>query len=391
MSKLKTVVLGGGFAGTSAVKRLVALRSLLSQELEITLVDKRDNFEFLPSLPDIVGGWLRPETLRVDLSKFCRKHGCRFVKNEIVSVDFEKKRLHARGENIPYDYLVLSSGTRTSFFGMESAEKNCLALDSVADAIRVRDAMLRAGTAKGQLNVAVVGGGYTGLEMAANARYLLNRYNIVHKISIVERAPAILPMLPDWIRNEAREELSRTGIEIITEDSFKDYEDGNIILESGGKIEDAVCLWSAGVKTPGCIQDSAAEKEKSRLKVDSYLRVNENVFAAGNTAAFREEGADDLLRLAVMFSLAQGKVAAQNVVNAILNKPLVEYKPLDLGYLIPLASGKAPGIVLGRKVHGRSGYFLHYFMCVYRSWWPNNVKLLRDFLINRHLLKQRGG
>ncbi len=88
--------------------------------------------------------------------------------------------------------------------------------------------------------------------------------------------------------------------------------------------------------------------------------------------------------MAVMFSMGQGKVAASNIMNSILKKPLIKYHPVDLGYLVPLAHGKAPGVVFGRRINGFPGYIMHYLMCVYRSYWKNMGGIIKDLLLKAY-------
>jgi NADH dehydrogenase FAD-containing subunit len=84
--------------------------------------------------------------------------------------------------------------------------------------------------------------------------------------------------------------------------------------------------------------------------------------------------------MAVMFAMGQGKVAAENIVNSFSGEPLRKYKAVDLGYLIPFTTRKAPGVIMGIKVSGIIGYFMHYFMCFYRSTWRNKLKILKHWI-----------
>ena len=84
--------------------------------------------------------------------------------------------------------------------------------------------------------------------------------------------------------------------------------------------------------------------------------------------------------MAVMFSLGQGKLAAKNILNSLKGKKLEKYKAVDLGYLIPVATGKAAGIIMGRRVNAKVGYFLHYLMCFYRAEWTNKFMMLKYWL-----------
>jgi NADH dehydrogenase len=164
--------------------------------------------------------------------------------------------------------------------------------------------------------------------------------------------------------------LDRLGIKIITGDSLQKYKGEHAQLESGREIKNAFCIWSAGVKTSNFIQNLEAKKDKGRLLVDQNLNLKgkneKRVFVAGDSAAFATQ-AGKPLRMAIMFAIGQGKASARNIINNLQNKQGRAYQPVDLGYLIPLTYKKAPGVVIGAPVSPKLGYFLHYFMCFYRS------------------------
>lgn len=389
MSRL--VIAGGGFAGVSALKTLSKAPKSLKNKLEITLVDKKPYFEFLPMLPDVSGGWLKPDRIRRGLREICKTRGAAFLEKRIDRLDLEGNTVRADGQDIPYDHLILATGSRTNYYDDHEMREKCICVDSVADAVSARELVLeKAG--QGDINIIVVGGGYTGIELASNIDLLLKRNAKPNKIFIVERAREILATLPAWMRDEVKKELAGLGIEIICDDPVKSYDGSSLTLSSDRKIKDAVCVWAAGVKTPDFIDDLDIPKERSRILVDEYLKpagsgIN-NVYAAGDTACFKGTGDDTILRMAVMFSLAQGKNAAGNILRQITGRPLTRYEPVDLGFLIPVASGKAPGKVLGANVHGSAGYLMHYFMCIYRSEPANRYAILKD-LYHRYLTKER--
>jgi len=132
-----------------------------------------------------------------------------------------------------------------------------------------------------------------------------------------------------------------------------------------------------------------AEKIRGRIKVDEKLNIYggkfTNLYLAGDCCSFIDSKTGAPLRMAVMFSLGQAKIAAQNIINFIKGEPLANYKPVDLGYVIPLAYCKAPGLVLGHNVGSRTGYLLHYCLCIYRSRISEQFKIIRDLIFRRFL------
>ncbi len=384
MTKKNIVIAGGGFAGVSALERLDRHRPAIGKDYDIILIDKRDCFEFLPMLPDVAGGWLKPERLRISLAELAHKHRCKFIKGEIKALDLKKQRFNVDDSSINYDYAIISSGSETNFYNNQNAEKACFKLDNVDNALAIKDELLKRIKSPDTINAVVIGGGYTGIEIATNMRFLLSSAKAKFRLYIIEKSEEMLTMVPEWIRAYVRNQLQNAQIEIICRDSLKEHDGKDAILESGFRIKNAFCVWAAGVKTPQFVETLDLAKERTRVKVDARLYVADsgynNIFIAGDAASFTEKATGRPLRMAVMFSVGQGKIAAENIINSIVKKPVLEYNPVDLGYLVPMATGTAPGIVLGKNVRGFSGYALHYLMCAHRSAFRNKAGIIKDML-----------
>ena len=399
MQKKNIIIAGGGFAGLSALRRLNRYRRMLADRgYEIVLIDEKDDFEFIPMLPDLIGGWLSPRRLKRSNSELASRYGCRLIKGRIERLDPERKTITAGAEEINYDYLIIATGSCTNFFDNRPVRDACRKVDTIDDALKIKEELLGLASSAPEVNVVVIGGGYTGIEAATNILWLFRSIRTSHcHVTMVERASDILMAVPEWMRKEARRELEKLGVIIICPDSLKSYDGHAAALGSGLSIKADICLWTAGVKLSDYLDGFKAEKERTRIKVAPTLKImgqeHKDIFVAGDTASFQDRRAGRAIRMAVMFSMGQGKVAAENIVRSILNKRLVEYKVLDLGYLIPMAHGKAPGIVLGMRVHGFLGYLLHYLMCIYRSEWKNRFGIVKDLAVKMAVatvIKKRG-
>lgn len=366
--KKNIVIVGAGFGGMAAAKYLANQKKKL-KGYSIYLIDQKKNYEFIPMLPDLIAGWLEPEAISINLEKFSKKRGINFIHDSVKRIDLGKKKVTATQREISYKYLIIAAGSETNFFGNRELSLNCRKLDSAKDALKIKTDLISKARQE-KINVIVVGGGYTGLEIATNAHFLLTKKKLPFSITVVEKADTILKMVPARIKQIAKRELKRLGIRIISGDSLKKYKGGLAQLESGQEFKNSFCIWSAGVKTSSFIQNLDLEKAKGRLIVDQNLNFkgknDQSVFVIGDSAAFITKKKESL-RMAIMFAIGQGKKAAKNIVNQINGKDLVDYKPIDLGYLIPLTYKKAPGVVIGAPVGPRLGYLLHYYMCFYRA------------------------
>jgi NADH dehydrogenase len=332
-------------------------------------------------LPDILGGWARPGSLRADLGSICGNNGCEFLKSRIDRIDRGSRSLETDTGTIPYEYLVIATGSETNFYGNHSLRRKCLKLDGVEDAVRIKRAIFSNTSSRENLNVVIAGGGYTGVEAALNIDMALRNSGRPHRVHIVEKKKDILSGLSGWTRDPALKELKDKGIRILTENGIEEYDGANAVLSSSEKISDALCVWAAGVRTPAHIAEGDFETERSRIKVDETLRPltsgGNREYVSGDTASFYGRG-DHPLRMAVMFAMGQGRTAAKNILADIKGEKLTAYNDIDLGFLLPLAYGKASGKVLGLKVKGAAGYIMHYLMCVYRSEPVNRRKVIED-------------
>jgi len=360
----KIIIIGGGFAGLASLAKLCPHKKRLG--LEVTLINDKQGVSFLPMLPDCLGRNVNPKHLLFDLAAFSRKKNFNFIKDKVVSVDLAKKEVSTLTSNLTYDFLIISSGSETNFYGNNEMRKAAFKLDDCQDASRLSSAL-----AKNDYDAYfIVGGGYTGIEVATNLRVYLRKRKINKKIVIVERAASILGPLPQWMKDYVTDNLRQLNIEVLL----------NSGIEKIGAMDKSMLIWAAGVRTADFIQNLKVEKNaQARIRVDAYLRVNDSCFAAGDSAYFSYK--NNFLRMAVQFAIMEGAYCAGNIIRSIEGKALVKYKPIDRGLIIPLANNKACGLVLGIKMKGFLPVFLHYLMCIYRSYgFKNKFGIIKDLL-----------
>jgi len=371
----KILIIGCGFAGASCCAKL-AQYNRQRRNLEITVIDSRKTLDFLPLLPDIIGRNLAPDFLDYDTPDFLEKIGCNFVNDEVTALDLEKQEVAAAAQKFNYDYLVISSGSETNFYGNDTLRQCAYKLDSVTDAQRIKAVI-----GEGIFDVYLIGGaGYTGIEVATNLRLCLDKLCKDPRVVIVERAPSVLGPLPQWMKDFVLENLKRMHIEVMTNTSVDKIQDNNIRLVTGESFNRAMLIWAAGVKTSGFIQKLNNKKNpQGRLEVDAYLRLDERSFAVGDAALVKHKSG--ALRMAVQFSIAQGECAAGNIVRSIDKRPLRKYQTRDLGYIIPMANNRSCGRVMGVNLRGFPATILHYLMCIYRSFgFKNKWGVMSDLI-----------
>lgn len=354
----KVLIIGGGFGGLAAVNRL---RRYLP-DLEISLFDKKRTADFLPMLPDVIGRRINPDFLTYKIENISRKWGFKFINEEVMEVDLESQEVSTLNQHLQYDYLIIAAGSETNFYNNDSFKKSAYKLDDAEDAKKI----IRQIEENAYRNYLISGGGYTGIEVATNLRLFLEKMKSGGRIIIVERAPMILGPLPEWMKYYAVSNLGKLQVEILVNSAVERIEGDKVYISQGKVFDQAMVIWAAGVKTPGFIQNLKAEKNpQGRLKVDDYLRLNERCFVVGDAAYFQHR--DIFLRMAVQFAISQGDCAAANVTNSIQGRQLHKYRPVDLGYIIPMANNRSCGRVLGLNLRGYLPTMLHFLMCLYRS------------------------
>ncbi|PKL43729.1 MAG: hypothetical protein CVV41_08135 [Candidatus Riflebacteria bacterium HGW-Riflebacteria-1] len=367
----KIVIIGGGFAGLAAAEGLAWQR----HSHDVALIDTRATSQFLPLLPDIIGHSLSPGILGYSLKTAAQRWGFHFCQARVISVDLLRRIVITDQEAVPYDGLIIACGSETSFKACESWPEKPLLMDSIDDAVRLRDLA----EIDDNGHYVVCGGGYTGVELASNLNYLFKRRKSRNRVSIVEHGPNLCKALSAkqiaFIENAVR----RAGIDVKVGTTVVDSDQDRLCLADGTVISRARAIWTAGVCTAPFVQDLPFSKSRQgRLQVNSCLALENGVFAAGDAGGFRS-GKDEL-RMSVQFALTQGWHAASNILRYFEGRNLLPYRPMDPGWVVPLANGRGCGNILGLEMFGRLPYALHTLICMARSFGLNNrLQLARHY------------
>ncbi len=302
----KVVIIGAGFAG------LKLARSLNKKKFQVILLDKNNYHQFQPLFYQVATAGLEPSAISFPLRKiFHHSKNVIFRMAEVHEVDSEKKRVITNLGFLEYDYLVLAMGADSNFFGKKSIEAYSSPMKTVSEALYIRNKIIsnyerainieKPENRRSLMNVVIVGGGPTGVELAGAVAELRNNVLPIDypelsfknmKVVLIEAGENLLgPMSPE-ARQKAKDYLEKLGVEVRLKTLVKDYDGKSVRLGNDETIETETLLWAAGIK-PNKIKGLHEEiyAKNGRIHVNEYSEITgmKGVFALGDISLLQEE------------------------------------------------------------------------------------------------------
>ncbi len=382
MEKLHHIIIaGGGAAGLELATQLG--RKLGKKGLaEITLIDSGRTHIWKPLLHEIAAGTLDSSEDELEYLAQARWNHFRYRLGKVVGLDRERKEvllaptLDDNGEEIiaerrfHYDTLVFAVGSQSNDFGIPGVKEHCLFLDSTEQAERFQqnllNSMLRAHTqAKplrpGQLDVAIVGAGATGVELAAQLHHvtrLVSAYGLDTidpaediKLHIIEAGPHILSALPLKLSNAALRELHRLGVSVHVNQRVVEVNEQGIVSASGVVIPAAIKVWAAGIKAPPFLRNIAGLETNrvDQLVVRRSLQCtrDDDIFAIGDCAACPMDDKGNTVPPRAQAAHQQASVLYKTLVRRLKGKPPLDYTYKDFGSLVAMGKYSTVGNLMG--------------------------------------------
>jgi NADH:quinone reductase (non-electrogenic) len=310
----RVVVVGAGFGGLNAAKRLCG------HGLDILVVDRNNYHLFIPLLYQVATGNLGEEEIAGPLRQIFRSHpDVRFLRTSVQQVDLERRQIMTDAGPIDYDYLVLAPGSVTNYFGNSAIQQQAYDFKGLDGAAALRSHILdmfeRATHAadpqqqQALMTFLIVGGGPTGVEFAGALAELVRhalRKDYAQlpvqqaKIYLVEGLPYLLAPYPDRLRQYAQRRLEQRGVEVRLNTLVSAVEGEQVQLQDGTTIRAATLMWTAGVQAPALIEALEAPKARGgRVNVAPDLSLTEHpeVFVVGDMA-YREQDGQPIPQLA---------------------------------------------------------------------------------------------
>lgn len=370
--KYRILILGAGFGGVYAAKHLMA-RYGRNKEFEITMVSKSNYFLFTPLLPEVAGGVLSTRSVTVPVRDIVSGRNFQFVRGDVVSIDLSKKSVKVFSgdveQDMGYDYLVVSLGANTNFFGTPGAEENCLTLNTVENAHRIRNRIIdmfemsHAAASeeerRGKLRFVVVGGGPSGIETAGEILHMINghlsksykRDRREAEVVILEAAGRLVPFSDPKLGELAKRRLEKIGVKVMLNSKVtRVFPDG---IELGGQevVKSGTIIWAAGVSGSDVqTHPEAMRDSKSRLVVNDKMQLAgyPEVFVMGDCAAVEGKQYPPTARVV----LQQAKVVSKNIHALFSKKELSSFDYRHPGDLMTVGSWYATARVGNAVFHG---------------------------------------
>lgn len=370
---MKIIIVGAGFAGLAALGKINELISP-SDVIDVQIFDKNLYTTIVPALPDYIGNNFENTMLAVNYH-YIIPNGVRFVNRQVDAIDLDASTITAGDESFAYDYLLMSAGSTTNFFGFDQHRESVYKLDAFNDAKRIKSDFKQYVLDRANPHVVIVGAGYTGIELAFNMIIYAQSLGKKIRVSLVEIQDKIMGMLTDSQRSYVQRYLNEYNIDVHTTTQVEQFDGKNVRLKSGCSDNDVFFCWTAGTKISlYSINGTYDALKDGRIKVSDTLQVSgyPTVFVAGDCAAVEHSG--NYLRKAVNFSIYSGKAAGRNIVMHMDKKKLEPFQPFDLGWILPLRVTSVGKLFSRIPVHGPIGMRLHYLMCGMRNYTLENKR-----------------
>lgn len=312
----KIVIIGGGAGGLELATSL-GHKLGRSKKAEIILVDRNHSHLWKPLLHEVATGSMDDGVDALSYLAHARNHGFTFQIGSLTNINREGKTIQLAAirdvngdvlvpeRDIAYDQLVMALGSTSNDFGTPGVKENCIFLDNPQQAHRFHNEMLNlflkfstSGDQKDKVNIAIVGGGATGVELSAelhNAVKELHSYGYkgldsqALNVTLVEAGERILPALPERISAAAHQELIKIGVRVLTKTMVTSAEKGGLHTKDGEFIQADLMVWAAGIKAPDFMKDIAGLETNriNQLVVEPTLQTtrDENIYAIGDCAS----------------------------------------------------------------------------------------------------------
>ncbi|MFM8993161.1 MAG: NAD(P)/FAD-dependent oxidoreductase [Actinomycetota bacterium] len=346
--KQHVVIVGAGFGGLACARKLRKSRSY-----DVTLVDRNPYQLFSPLLYQVATASLPEDDIAFPVRTAYRE--VRFVRANVTGIDIATKTLSlSTGKTMSFDDLVLAVGSEGTTFGIPGVAEHTLQMKSVADAREIRRSLLRNYELVEDevlpiesLNVVIVGGGPTGVELAGAVRELQGEIRrefeaIAPKatVTLLEAGPRLLPSFHPRSSEHTAKTLTKMGVDVRLNAAVVEATATSLRLKDGDEIVAGTRIWAAGVVAPPHCKSLGDTDRGNRLKVQPTMQLTDNVWVVGDVASFSGKSGRPLPMIAPV-AIQQGKQGARQLGRTPRNEELETFVYRDKGQKATIGRRKA--------------------------------------------------
>ena len=401
--KVQAVILGGGFAGIYAALQLCRERPS-EADLPVTVIDDRNHFTFTPLLPELIAGSLDRSVVVYPLRMLAKQQGFNFIQSRVRDFIPQEHAVHTEAGRYDYDYLVVALGNLPDFSGRQEFRQYGFVLNSVDDALSIRNhvilqfekaAVLQVREERrGLLSFVVVGGGPAGVEVASEIHHLIQDTLLCYypiageepRVYLIQAGSQLLPGMPASLAREAAQRLGDRGVSVLLNTKVAGVSASGIRLHTGQHLEAGTLIWTVGMRANPILEKFPAAKDRNgRIVVDEYLRVPEfpEVYVIGdNACCFNWRKWEAYPPLAPV-AMAQGLRAAGNVLNDLAGRRKETFEYFRQGAIVSLGANDALVDLLGLHLTGRKAWWIYRTAYLFKLvGLRNKVLLLVSWILN---------
>lgn len=370
MTTKRICILGGGFAGLYTALRLSELPWENEQKPEIFLIDKNERFLFSPLLYELVTGEMQSWEIAPPFAELLADTGVIFQQAKVTGIDLSNRQIQLDNRpNLSFDRLVIALGGATPVDLVPGVKAYAIPFRTLEDGFRLQQHLkILEQSERDKIRVAIVGAGYSGVELACK---LADRLGARGRIRLIERGEEILGNGSEFNRKTAQKTLEQKGIWTDLETEVSEVTGDTISLLYKGNLDTIpvdLVLWTVGNKVSELIQDLPLEKNtQGMLVTNNLLQVtgHEDIFAIGDLAENRDD-TGRILPATAQVAFQQSDYCAWNVWASLTNRPLLPFRYQPLGEMLSLGTDSAALAGLGIKIDGTLGYLFRRLVYLYR-------------------------
>lgn len=328
------VVLGAGYAGTSAVNYLE--RNLEGHDVDLTWVSNRGYHLVLHEAHRIIRNPNTQQKITIPIDDI-KASSTRFVRGQVETVDTAGQTVVlTNGTDIEYDYLLVALGSQTAYYGIPGLAEHAHTLKSLEDALSIHSQLVEQGqnaSMEHPAQIIIGGAGLSGVQTAGEIATLRDEQGLPLEIHLVEAQDSIMPGHPSALQNSVRRELDRTDVTVLTGDPITEAAADRLQFESGASVEFDLFVWTGGITGRDAMDAATVETEHNRVKTDATFQTSaERVFAIGDAALVDVDGSTTPPTAQAAWQAAE--TAAENLLRMTDGRPLETWQYTDKGTLI---------------------------------------------------------